>query len=161
MFSKLKALVVLEKFRVIIFSIEFSLPSMVSYVKVKFQVIVFMCRAKIDNTELSLPSNSMYHRKIQTYMYRFCPELLLWQHTQSFDIWRISLRLEVLPLTQKYQTQQKDLDSTVPDDASMCIVLRLNQVTLRSKFNLDNVTCIYTSVCSIMFYYFGGDLKYE
>ena len=63
-------------------------------------------------------------------MYRFCPELLLRQHTQSFDIWGISPRLEVLPLTQKYQTQQKDFDSTMPDDASMCIMLRLNQVTL-------------------------------
>ena len=109
MFSKLKALVGLEEFWVIIFSVEFSLPSMVSYVKVKFQVIVFMYRTKIDNSELSLPSNSMYHRKIQTYKYRFCPELLLWKDTQSFDIWGISPRLEVLPLTQKYQTQQKDL----------------------------------------------------
>ena len=134
---------------------------MVSYVKVQFQVIIFMHRAKIDNSELSLPSNSMYHRKIPTYMYRFCLELLLWQDTQSFDIWGISPRLEVLPLTQKYQTQQKDFDSTMLDDASMCIVLQLNQVTLQPKFNLNNVTCIYTSICSIMFYYFGGDLKYE
>ena len=134
---------------------------MVSYVKIKFQVIVFTYRAKIDNSELSLPSNSMYHRKIPTYMYRFCPELLRWQHTQSFDIWGSSPRLEVLRLTQKYQTQQKDLDSTMPDDASMCIMLRLNQVTLQSKFNLNNMTCIYTSSRSIMFYYFGGDLKYE
>ena len=120
-----------------------------------------MYRAKIDNSELSLPSNSMYHRKIPTYMYRFCSEVLLWRHTQSFNIWRISPRLEVLSLTQKYQTQQKDFDSTMPDDASMCIMLRLNQVTLQSKFNLNNVTCIYTSICSIMSYYFGGDLKYE
>ena len=107
-------------------------------------------------------------------MYRFCPvhkaitwnspefsELLLWQDTRSFDIWGISPGLEVLPLTQKYQAQQKDFDSEMPDDASMCIVLRLNQVILQHKFNLNNVACIYTSICSIMFYYFGGDLKYE
>ena len=99
---------------------------MVSYVKVKFQVIVFRYRAKIDNSELSLSSNSMCHRKVSTY--RFCPvhkaitwnssefsELLLWQDTQSFDIWGIHLRLEVLPLTQKYQTQQKDFDSKMLD----------------------------------------------
>ena len=107
-------------------------------------------------------------------MYRFCPvhkaitwnssessELLLWQVTQSFGIWGFSLRLEVLPLTQKYHTQQKDFDSKMPDDASICIVLPLNQVTLQPKFNLNNVTCIYTSICSIMFHYFGGDIKYE
>ena len=105
---------------------------MVSYVKVKFKVIVVRYRAKIDNSELSFPSNSMYHRTIPTYMYRFCPvhkaitwnspefsELLLWQDTQSFDIWGISLRLEVLPLTKKYQTQKKDFDSKMPEDASM------------------------------------------
>ena len=102
-----------------------------------------MYRAKIDNSELSLPSNFIYHRKIPTDMYRFCPDLLLWQHTQSFDIRRISPRL-VLHLTQKYQTQQKDFDSTMPYDASMCIMLRLNQVTLQSKLNLNNVTCIYS-----------------
>ena len=39
--------------------------------------------------------------------------------------------------------------------------LQLSQVTLQPEFNLDNVTCIYTSVCSIMFYYSGGDLRYE
>ena len=78
------------------------------------------------NSELLLPSNSMCHGKIPTY--RFCPvhkaitqnspefsELLLWQDTQSFDIWGIHPRLEVLPLTQKYQTQQKDFDSKMPD----------------------------------------------
>ena len=53
-FSKLKALVGLEKFRVIVFSTvqktitqnsEFSLASMIQYVKVKFKVIVFRQRA--------------------------------------------------------------------------------------------------------------------
>ena len=39
--------------------------------------------------------------------------------------------------------------------------LRLNQITLQSKFDLNNAACIYTSICSIMFYYFRGDLKYE
>ena len=99
---------------------------MVSHVKVKFQVIVFRYRAKIDNSKLSLPSNSMCHRKISTY--RFCnvhkaitrnlpecSELLLWQDNQSFDMWGIPPRLEVLPLTQKYQTQQNDFDSKMPD----------------------------------------------
>ena len=52
-------------------NLEFSLLSMVPHVKVKFQVIVFGHRAKIDNSELLLPSNSMCHRKIPTY--RFCP----------------------------------------------------------------------------------------
>ena len=71
---------------------------MVSYVTVKFQVIVFMYRVKIDNSEFSLLSNSMCYRKIPAY--HFCPvhhaitrdspkcsELLLWQDTQSFNIW--------------------------------------------------------------------------
>ena len=35
--------------------------------------------------------------------------------------------------------------------------LQLNQVTLQPEFNLNNVTCTYTSICSFMFYYFGGD----
>ena len=39
--------------------------------------------------------------------------------------------------------------------------LQLNKVTLQPEFNLNNVTCVYTSICSIMFYYFGGDLRYE
>ena len=171
MFSKLKALIGLKK----ILSYHFQYRVFTSkhgfIRKVKFQVIVFRYRAKIDNSEWSLPSTSMYHRKIPTYTYRFCPvhkavtwnssgfsELLPWQDTQSFDIWEISPRLEVLPLTQKYQTQQKDFDSKMPDDASVCIVLRLNQVTLQPQFNLNNVTLIFTS---IIFDYFGGDLKYE
>ena len=44
---------------------------MVPYVKVNFQVIVFGYSERIDNSELSLPSNSMCHRKVLTY--RFCP----------------------------------------------------------------------------------------
>ena len=85
-------------------------------------------------------------------MYRFCRVIAMAAHLTYVEFLQDS---EVLPLTQKYQTQQKDFDSTMPDDASMCIMLRLNQV------NLNNVTCIYTSICSIMFYYFGGDFKYE
>ena len=52
---------------------EFSLPSVVPYVKVKFQVIALGIGQKltIRNLELSLPSNSMCHRKIPTYC--FCP----------------------------------------------------------------------------------------
>ena len=75
-----------------------------------------MYRAKIDNWEFSLPSNSMCYRKISAY--HLCPvhkaittrnspkrsELLLWQDAQSFDIWEIPPRLTVLFLTQKYQT---------------------------------------------------------
>ena len=132
---------------------------------------------KIDNSELSLPSNSLCHRKIPTY--RFCPvhtaitrispefsELSLWPSTQSFDIRSIPPRLKVLPLTQKYQTEQKDLDSKIPDRrlrvySVQITSLQLNQVTLQPEFNLNNVTCIYTSICSIMFYYFGGDLRYQ
>ena len=74
-----------------------------------------MCRAKIDNSEFSLPSNSMCYRNIPAY--HFCPvhkaiiirnslkcsELLLWQDAQSFDIWGIPPRLTVLFLTQNYQ----------------------------------------------------------
>ena len=51
-------------------SSEFSLPSMVPYAKVKFQVFLGYM-TKIDNSELSLPSSSMCHRKIP--IYRFCP----------------------------------------------------------------------------------------
>ena len=70
---------------------------------------------------------------------------------------------EVLPLTQKYQTEQKDFHSKMPDRrlhvySAQIIFLQLNQVTLQPEFNLNNVTCIYTTICSIMFYYFGGDL---
>ena len=87
-------------------------------------------------------------------------ELSLWPDTQSFDIWGPPSRLEVLPLTQKYETQQKDFDSKMPDRhhhvySAQITSLRLNQVTLQPKFNLNNVTCICTSICSIMFYYFG------
>ena len=39
--------------------------------------------------------------------------------------------------------------------------LQLSQVTLQPEFNLNNVTCIYTSICGIMFYCSGGDLRYE
>ena len=60
-FSKLKALVGLEKLLSYRFQYnakddnsEFSLPNMVPYVKVKFQVIVFGYRAKIDNSELRI-----------------------------------------------------------------------------------------------------------
>ena len=39
--------------------------------------------------------------------------------------------------------------------------LRLNQITLQPKLEFTNATCIYTSICSVMFYDFGGDFKYE
>ena len=75
-----------------------------------------MYRAKIDNSEFSLPSNSMCYRKISAY--HLCPvhiaittqnspkysELLLWQDAQSFDRWGIPPRLTILFLTQKHQT---------------------------------------------------------
>ena len=93
-------------------------------------------------------------------------ELSLRPDTQSFHIWSIPQRLDVLPLTQKYQTEQKDFDSKMPDRclhvySAQITSLQLNQVTLQPEFNLNNVTCIYTSICSIMFYYFPGDLRYE
>ena len=39
--------------------------------------------------------------------------------------------------------------------------LRLDQITLQPKFDLNNATCIYRSIYSVMLYYFGGDLKYK
>ena len=75
-------------------------------------------------------------------------------------------RLEVLPFTQNYQTEQKDFASKMPDRrlhlySAQKTSLQLSQVTLQPEYNLNNVTCIYTSICSIMFYYSGGDLRYE
>ena len=85
---------------------------------------------------------------------------------QSFDIWSIPPRLEVLSFTQNYQTEQKDFDSKMPDRrlhlyCAQITSLQLSQVTLQPEFNLNNVTCIHTSICSIMFYYSGEDLRYE
>ena len=93
-------------------------------------------------------------------------ELSLWPDTQSFDIWSIPSRLEVLHLTQNYQTEQKEFDSKMPGRCfhlySVQITsLQSSQVTQQPEFNLDTVTCIYTPICSIMFYYSGGDLRYE
>ena len=93
-------------------------------------------------------------------------ELSLWPDTQSFDIWSIPPRFEVLPLTQNYQTEQKDFDSKMPDRhlhlcGAQITSLQLSQVTLQPEFNLNNATCIYTSICSIMFCYSGGDLRHE
>ena len=93
-------------------------------------------------------------------------ELSLWPDTQSSDIWSIPPRVNVLPLTQKYQTEQKDFDSKMPDRrlhvySVQITSLKLNQVTPQPEFNLNKVTCIYTSICSIMFYYFGGDLRHK
>ena len=50
---------------------EFLLPSMVPCVKLKLRVIVFWYQAKRDNSklELSLPTNSMCHGKIPTYLF--------------------------------------------------------------------------------------------
>ena len=72
-------------------------------------------------------------------------ELSLWPDTQSFDMRGIPPRLEVLPLTQKYQTQRKDLDSKMPDRclhvySAQITSLRLNQVRMQPKFNLNNAT---------------------
>ena len=122
---------------------EFSLPSMVPYVKVKFQVIVFGYRAKIGNSELSLSCVIEKFQLIVFALYikaitRNSPEfseLSLWPDTQSFYMWGIPPRLEVLPLTQKYQTQQKDFHSKVPDRllymySAQITSLRLNHVSL-------------------------------
>ena len=93
-------------------------------------------------------------------------ELSLRQDTQSFDRWSIPPRLEDLPLTQKYRTEQKEFDSKMPDRrlhlySAQITSLQLRQVTLQPEFNLNNVTSIFTSISSIMFYYSGGDLRYE
>ena len=68
----------------------------------------------------------------------------------QFYSWHKSIKRNKKILTQKYQI-----------DPSICIILWLNQVTLQPKFNLNNVTCIYPSICSIMFYYSEEDLKHE
>ena len=40
--------------------------------------------------------------------------------------------------------------------------LLLDQITLQPKFDLNDATCIYRSIYySVMFYYFGGDLKHK
>ena len=69
-----------------------------------------------DNSELGIVTSKQFHvSKIPTNHFwpvhktitRISPEfseLSLWLDTQSFDIWSIPPRLEVLPLTQKYQT---------------------------------------------------------
>ena len=96
-------------------------------------------------------------------------ELSLWPDTQSSDIYMVRSippTLEVLPLTQNYRTGQKEFDSKMPDRrlhlySAQITSLQLSQVTLQPEFNLNNVTCIYASICSIMFYYSGGDLRYE
>ena len=152
---------------------------MAPYAKVKFQVLVFGYRIKIDNSELGIVTSKQFHvsekfRLIVLALYikaitRISPEfseLSLWPDTQSFDKWSIPPRLEVLPLTQQYQTEQTDLNSKMPDRclnvySAQITSLPLNQVTLQPEFNLNNVTCKYPSICSIMFYYFGGDLRYE
>ena len=62
-------------------------------------------------------------------------------------------------LDTKYQTEQKDFDSKMPDRrlhvySAQITFLQLNQVTLQPEFNLNNVTCIYTDLfvvsCSII-----------
>ena len=148
---------------------------MVPYTKVKFEVIVFGYRTKIYNSELgtrnchfqAIPCVIQKFQLIVFVLYiktitRILPELSelsLWLDTQSFDIWSILPRLEVLPLTQKYQTEQKDFDSKMPDRrlhvySAQITFLQLDQVTLQPEFNLNNVTCIYTDLfvgsCSII-----------
>ena len=77
----------------------------------------------------------------------------------SFDIWSIPPRLEVLPLTQKYQAEQKDFDSKMLDGrhhvySAQITSLQLNQVTLQSEFNYNNVTCIYfVFICMYLYIY--------
>ena len=114
----------------------------VSCVIQKFQLIIF----------------ALYIKTITQISPEFS-ELSLWLDTQSFDICSIPPRLEVLPLTQKYQTEQKDFDSKMPDRclhvySAQITSLQLNQVTLQPEFDLNNVTCIYTDLfvvsCSII-----------
>ena len=132
---------------------------MAPYAKVKFEVIVSGYRTKIDNSELGIVTSKQFHvsekfRLIVLALYikaitRISPEfseLSLWLDTQSFDKWSILPRLEVLPLTQKYQTEQKDFKSKMPDRClnvygAEMTSLQLNQVTLQPEFNLNNVIC--------------------
>ena len=133
---------------------------MVPYTKVKFEVIVFGTGQKLTTRNChfqAIPCVIEKFRPIVFALYikaitRISPEfseLSLWLDTQSFDIWSIPPRLEVLPLTQKYQTEQKDCDSKMPDrhlhvkNSSQITSLQLNQVTLQPEFNLNNVTCIF------------------
>ena len=115
----------------------------------KFRLIVFALYIKVI-TRISLGSS----------------ELSLWPDTQSFDKWSIPPRLEVLHFTQNYKTEQKNFDSKMPDRhlhlySDQITSLQLSQVTLQPQFILNNVTCIYTSICSIMFCCSRGDLRYE
>ena len=107
---------------------EFLLPSMVPGVKLKLRVIVFDTGQKMTTWNLNYHSQpilcviekfrlivlSLYIKAITRNSPDFS-ELLLWPDTQSFDIWGIPPRLEVLPLTQKYQTQRKGFDSKMRD----------------------------------------------
>ena len=84
MFSKLKLWLTQKNFELSFFSIgqktitrnsDFSLPSMISYVKVKFRVIVFQYGAKNDNSELGIftsKHDSTCHKKFRVivFMYR-------------------------------------------------------------------------------------------
>ena len=108
---------------------------MAPYVKVKFEVIVFGNKTKLDNSELRIVTSKELHvseksRFIFLALYikaitRISPEfseLSLWPDTQSFDKWSIPPRVEVLPLTQKYQTEQKVSTQKCWIGASICIV---------------------------------------
>ena len=144
--------------------------------KSKIPSYFFGYMTKIDNSEFRIVASKQssfviekfrliifaLYIKLITWISPEFSGLSLWPYTQSFDIWSIPPRLEVLPLTQKYQTEQKDFDSKMPDRrlhvySAQITSLQLNKVTLQPEFNLNNVTCVYTSICSIMFYYFGGN----
>ena len=139
---------------------------MVPCAKVKFEVLFLGIGQKLTTRNCHFQAISCVIKKVRLIVFtlyikaisRISPEfseLSLWPDTQSFDIWSIPPRLEVLPLTQKYQTEQKDFDSKMSDRrlhvySAQITFLQLNQVTLQPEFNLNNVTCIYTSICSIM-----------
>ena len=154
---------------------EFLLPSMAPCVKLKLRVIVFWHRAKNDNSEfeLSLPTNSMCQRKILSYPFfpyikaitRNSSESSLWPDTQSFDI-RGSLKTRRFTLDTKVPNSTKRLRHKMRDrHLHACYVevtaLRSDQITLQPKLDLNNVTCIYRSIFSVIFSYFVGDLKYK
>ena len=65
-------------------------------------------------------------------------ELSLWPDTQSFDIWSIPPRLEVLPLTQNYQTEQKDFGSKYFQNRNLQTIpfkMMYNMSILRHRFS--------------------------
>ena len=76
---------------------NFHFQAWFQYAKVKVEVIVFEYGTKIDIWEFRLIVFALYIKAITQISLEFS-ELSLWPDTQSFDIWSIPPRLEVLPI---------------------------------------------------------------